>query len=58
MMSGNLMIATPGLKIKVFWNKGYNGFSFLFSFSLTLFSVGLTNSYSETTNKYQLKQKI
>ena len=26
--------------------------------SLTLFSVGLTNSYSKITNKYQLKQKI
>ena len=25
--------------------------------SLTLFSVGLTNSYSKITNKYQLKQK-
>ena len=25
--------------------------------SLTLFSVGLSNSYSKITNKYQLKQK-
>ena len=31
--------------------------SFLFNFSLILFSVGLTNSYSKLTNKYQLKQK-
>ena len=33
----------------------------LFSFHficLTLFSVGLTNSYSKIANKYQLKQKI
>ena len=25
--------------------------------SLTLFSIGLTNSYSKITNKYQLNQK-
>ena len=29
----------------------------IFFISLTLFSVGLTNSYSKITNKYQLKQK-
>ena len=37
------------------------GDSFCFSFhfiSLTLFSLGLTTSYSKITNKYQLKQKI
>ena len=33
----------------------YVSFHFI---SITLFSVGLTNSYSKITNKYQLKQKI
>ena len=31
--------------------------SFLFNFPLISFSVGLRNSYSKLTNKYQLKQK-
>ena len=35
---------------------GVTRFSFHF-ISLTLFSVGLINSYSKITNKYQLKQK-
>ena len=30
----------------------------LYYITLTLFSVGLTNSYSKITNKYQLTQKI
>ena len=32
--------------------------TFIHFISLTLFSVGLTNSYNKITNKYQLEQKI
>ena len=38
----------------LYWITYLESFYFI---SLTLFSVGLTNSYSKITNKYQLKQK-